>query len=516
MQHNHKPFEPDDQDLPEGWDPNSEVDPQLETILRLAHESATPEEELRPAAVEGMRLATRRQLFAERLIHADDLKPRGGQSFSASVRRIFFGGGAPAQLLRLGITAGVAFAVGTGLLVGTEGTSTKQLPVLDVKSPSAAPVAEVNTPSKIAPVAGNEEDIVSAARKGREVASVQAKPDSLSGLNGVPISRSAVTDMENGGWMSTAPSSPRWGMSQGAGPIAVSNESYPPSVARSIDEVQYLKMNALANGDDASMSNLRNLDQTLSQLMMQYEVNKQQPKLTALQRLQQADAMSDAHRYRDAISEFERVQQLAPGTPLALISEIRIGQIAYEKLGDFELAKDSFQNCIDKYPGVSVTPEAQSYVASRLDVLKGTAADNWASLSAWRDAEHASTAAQAVPMLLKIVTDCEYPELVARASMRLRDYALGRGTALDVDAQQVSGALDARIAKSRANQHTARMQFALAEITMYRLRNFNLALEQYQAALGMNPDAETQRQIQTRIAQLESLGGDRVALPAAQ
>ena len=509
MQHNNKPFEPDDQDLPEGWDPSVEVDPQLETILRLSRECAAPAEEPRAAAMEGLRLATRRQLFAERLIHADDLKPRGEKSFAATLRKVLFGGGTSAQLLRLGATASLAFAVGTGFVVSNESNSPQENRTID-----AAPTTQVAvaTPSTIAA----EKPVAADAVTKEDVSVATSSPTNPArALNGVSISRSTATDMENG-WTSTASPSQRWVMLQGdPSSVAVSGRSLPQSVARGVDEVQLLKVNALATGDDASLSNLRNLDKTLSQLMSEYEENKQQSQLTALERVQQADKMYDAHRYRDAINEFERAQQLAPGTPLALISEIRIGQIAYEKLNDFELAQSSFQNAKEKYQGISITPEAQNYVNSRLDVLKGTAENNWAMLAAWRDSERAGTAREAVPSLLKIVDQCGYPELVSRAAMRLRDYALNPNTAMDVDYNQVEATLTARLKDGTPNQFTARTQFALADMTLGLAGDYQLAAERFQTAQRMSPDAETLRMIQARLMQIEARTG-RVALPPSR
>ncbi|MEO8377144.1 MAG: hypothetical protein ABI579_05675 [Candidatus Sumerlaeota bacterium] len=502
---NNKPFEPDDQDLPEGWDPAAEVDPQLETVFRLATESAAPAEDPRPAAIEGLRLATRRQLFAERLIHADDLRPRSSKSFAANLRKVFFGGGASAQLLRLGVTAGLAFAVGTGFVVSEVGEANK---------PAVSPVREIAVPAATPSTRLAQKNQESIAAETRVVASA---PDEKSSaprqpLNGVMINRSAVTDIENG-WKSTAPTSRGW-MSQGG--VAVSDESYPPtSMELGVDELQMLKMNALANGDASGMSKLRSLEQTLTQVMVQYDENKEQPKVTALQRMQKADALCDAHRYRDAIEEFERVQQLAPGAPMALISEFAIGQIAFEKLDDFELAQEAFQNCKDKYQGINITPEAQNYVNSRLEILKGTAGNNWANLAAWRSAERATTAKEASANLLRIVADCEYLELASRAAVRLRDYALGPNTALDVDPEQISQALAARVKASSPGHYTAKTQCALADITLYSAGNFELAAEQYRAAQTMSPDAETVRLIQSRLAQIAPLTG-RVTLPASQ
>ena len=49
-------FEPDDQDLPEGWKPENTPDPQLETILQLARETDKTITPL-PAAFEALRLS---------------------------------------------------------------------------------------------------------------------------------------------------------------------------------------------------------------------------------------------------------------------------------------------------------------------------------------------------------------------------------------------------------------------------------------------------------------------------
>jgi tetratricopeptide (TPR) repeat protein len=337
----------------------------------------------------------------------------------------------------------------------------------------------------------------------------------------VAIPRSVADQQDDAagheGWTSTAPGSSAWSYNGGgaafgrAGQVAVSTAPYrrvgvatdqrPDLASQAVDQLQMLKFYAMMNQDERSMPNIRGLEETLSQLMQQFEYNKE-PRLNAIQIFRSADEAIAAQRYLQAIDSLDQVVRMAPGSSLAFLAQFQIGRIAYEKLDDYDMAMNAFASCLKDYGTVSISADASRYIKNRLDLLTGTKADNWESLGAWKTALRATTAKDAVDALLKVVEKTAFQELAGDAAIRLRDYAIADDTQLDVDYETIRRVLQSRLASSTANRHSARIQFALAEITLYRGRDYDRAVQELRTAAAMNPDQDILRSIQLRLNQI--------------
>lgn len=489
MQRDNTPFEPGEQELPEGWEPERDNDPIWQGIVAAAREADRPSP-LKPAQKEALRLATRRQLLEEGLIEVRKASASNDQSFGAWLRSLFFGGGMGGQFVRLGAAAAFAFWAGSAL---------------NISAPeSSMPLRTETAQSEQAPSPGNT---VAAATE--TPATPQAVPRTVS----TTINKSAVEDQN--GWTSTAPSTQVWEFDRGGGatavPVGISTGSASPPAGltsrdqlgtQALESLQVLRFSSLVNQEESNLAHIRRIEQILTQLMAESAQQKQEPAMQsagALENFRQAEYALSARRYNEALQGFEQAASMAPGTVLAFLSHFQAGRIAYDRTQDYELALDSFREALDLYPGQELPIEYRDFLETRVEILSSGMADNWRSLRAWHAADQAQIPQEAVANLKEVVRAAPSVSLAADAADRLENLVVADATKRQIDHQQVVNALSQRVSRELPSPQAARIQFAIAEIYARRSQNLGQALIEYRRALNMSPDDQTRRKIEIRL-----------------
>lgn len=498
-------FQPDDQALPEGWEPASDNDPTWQRLGSLLKEADSPEP-LNDALREALHLETRKQLLREKLIRREGSPARGGAEpgFMEWCRLVLSGGGAGAQTLRLGAAFGVALLVGMNL------------------SPSDAPPAggaEQNAATEYAtPV--TETPAPSPVRQLAELTgpAPQSAPQSPPQPNGFMEKSEPEMGQQVVAWEETAPPG-SWIFHDSYRPAQVqvsaaaaasadraegfgSRDSDSQLLLGVVDRLQVLKLNSIVSRDEHSLNEIRRIERILGELTEQAEWEPSS-KTRALEFFQKGERALSAQRYNEAVRAFEDSRVLSRGpSSLAFLSDFQIGRIAYENLQNYELARESFLRCLQSYPRGMVTGERRAYLEARVQLLSETAADGWESLRAWQAADRADSASAAVSHLLDVLRKSSSPGLLSDAANLVAEYVIRDSGAGELNAREITDVIGAGIERLGDGPQSARMGFALGEIYARRFQDYPRALEVYRAAMDRQPDQVVERALRLRIHQL--------------
>ncbi len=537
---NRGPREPE---LPPGWQPEDEHDEQWLAIVELMREADRPGE-VPPARLETVRLELARTLRAEGLIGADNRPARHHEGFRSWLNTVFFGGGPGGQVVRLGVAAGLALLVGLqigNLRTGGEETAPEGPFIAEQDSPTQVPgdsmlanqageilgsptadLARQGQPSRTAsdpvPAPGQEPPIVQQVRERTEGPMVaiggrtQVTPRDSNGSRTIP--RSHLTELEQEPlWQETVPSAQAWifefpraqtGWS-GEAMTPVSQGTYGDPRARlasaALDQLQVLKFYSLVNRDEQSLQEVRRIESLLTDLAAQTEWDARS-KSSVMETFRKAEAALAAQRYHEAQQAFEEITFLAPGTSHAFLAHFQIGRIALEHTRDYELALSSFRRCLEEYPSGVMSGQHRRYLMDRVMVLTETEVENWESLGLWQASEQTQDPREAAEMLQRVVLESASDRLASDAATRLKDIVLAEVALQRVNAVEIAEAIRARVGRTQSSHDAARIQYAVAEMLARGSSSMEEAAREYRRVLDLNPDDQTRRLTNTRLAQL--------------
>lgn len=476
-------YEPGEAELPEGWDPVQDNDPLYQAMVRLAREADRPQMPP-PALFEAVRMETRNLLLDEGL-----LKPQSAAQeeagFGAWLQTVLFGGRLGGQIVRLGTVAVFGFLAGIQLYSpATEGptvTTTASVPGVvpaDPAIPAGGSVARPDGPDIV---------VVSDARPLQESI----------------IQKGVFLD----GWQSTAPRDDAWrGMMHATAAATGStgpahgtfNETSRDPATRVLDQLQLLKFNSIVQNDEQEFAALRRLEDTVAELIRETHFDSNS-RTSALQKYRTAEAALAARQYARAQAAFEEVVFLSPGSSLAFLSQFQIGTIAREYTGDFELALESFRECLDKYPTQAMSSRQRQYLSQQVEILSQGEAEDWASLRSFQAAEAASSNVVRARHLTDVVASSPSGRLATEAAEGLRQMIMEDVNSRQLDWGAISAVLRERVDSTPPGPDTARIQFCLAEISALAEGDFLKAAQEYQRATNLEPDARTMREIRSRM-----------------
>jgi tetratricopeptide (TPR) repeat protein len=474
-------YEPGEEDLPEGWDPEQEQDPRwdgIKELMKRADDPAMPPQ----SRFEAMRIETRRQLLEEGKINLAD-RPRAELRFRDWLRVLAAGGGLGAQSLRLGFVGSCAFLLGLQFIA--------EPPALDdLKTDGAENVAAT------APADQPDSDLYANSGRIRSVSkSFQDQENSGPTIQNIPV---------GGGWYYNN------AMNREVKGTAVSAEAAgfrvgPDNLAtQALNQVQVLKFNFLVNEDSANLAEVRKLEKTLQQMMEQMQqVNA--PETEAVRLYRRAEQFIAARRYSEAQESLERIINIYPGSSYAFVSQFQIGAVAFERTHDYELALESFRRCLTNYQASVVPDQHRRYLEDRVRVLQETAGEQWKSVRTWQSLEETRTTQEAMEKLVSIVRDSQSPLLVSEAAIRLKDLLIADTVRGELNYSDAVDALEARMGSMQASPEMARVQLALADITLRRTQNPGKALDEYRRVFLLQPDIQTCSAAEARINSLQYL-----------
>lgn len=485
-----KEFQPDDQDLPEGWEPANDCDTRWDRISSLLCEADKPLP-LDEALVSNIHLSLRARLREEGLIKSvQPVAKANDPGFVEWLRQVFFGGGAPGQIVRLGVACGAAFFVGL-TFQGAEETRSESTTVAEV-APTISSAVSTSAPTEVAdagPLTVSESTSQPAGRIDRGAASVDEQED-------------WATTAPGGGWIYHHSIQPQMRQVSAAGaPSAQHNDGRIRTMTEVIDQLQILKLNSMVSQDEQSLAEIRRIERALASMSENVEEDNS-PHTRAVELFQRAEHAAAAQRYDDALRHFDNARALAPGTALAFFCEFQSGRISFEVLQDYPSALESFRRCLNSYPSSIVNGQRRAYLENRVQLLKETAADEWESLRSWQAAEKAKNASEAVSNLLDVVRVTSSPTLLADSSRLLADHLIRDTNRGNLNATDVTSAIERRLGQMGSNAVSARMGFALGEIYARRFQDYPRALEEYRAALDRGPDQSLEGALRLRISQM--------------
>ncbi|MCC5875351.1 MAG: tetratricopeptide repeat protein [Candidatus Sumerlaeia bacterium] len=486
-------FQPDDQDLPEGWEPANDCDPRWEQISTLLCEADKPQP-LDEALVSNIHLSLRRKLREEGLVKTVQPPASAGDTgFLEWLRQVFFGGGPSGQIVRLGVACGAAFFVGL-TFQGAESPSRDTVSVAEVapsgQTGSMTPASTATEVADAGTLSVGEPTPQPAGRLDRGAAASIDEQDDWS------------TTAPGGGWIYHHSLQPQMRqVSASASQAGQRSESRARTMTEVIDQLQILKLNSMVSQDEQSLAEIRRIERALASLSENVEA-EDSPHTRAVELFQRAEHAAAAQRYDDALRHFDNARALAPGSALAFFCEFQSGRISLEVLQDYPAALDSFRRCLNSYPANIVNGQRRAYLESRIQLLKETAADEWVSLHAWQAAEKTKTGVDAVPHLLEVVRVTSSPTLLADSSRLLADHLIRDTNRGNLNATEVASAIEKRLAQLGSNAVSARMGFALGEIYARRFQDYPRALEEYRAALERGPDQSLEGALRLRISQM--------------
>lgn len=486
-------FEPGEEDLPEGWEPERDRDTRWDAMVELLKQADEPVVPT-PSSFEVMKFETRRQLLEEGLLNLQESRAserRGEMTFREWVRLLLSGGGLPAQSLRLAFVGGGAFLLGVQYL-GTQ-------PVGPVAATTTAPAAIVASATK--PAAA---ELPAELVDDTQLADASTVTPRRAG--GLPPEGFAI---ERGGWGRSSMASPLNTMgllqqSGGNGALAVSSQAVPDRAlaSQAIDQLQVLKVDPLIAQDDRKMSDVRKLERTLTQLMQGMEPGEV-PEIQAVNLYRRAEQYLSAGRYHEAQDTLQHVAAMDPGSSLAYLAQFQTGWIAFEKTHDYRLAQETFRRCLENYPEQS--DRHRAYLEDRTQLIAEGEAEQWKSLTAWQKAEESATNEEAAKQLMQVMSDTTSPLLAAKSALGLSKLLVADGMRRDLDHEPIMAAMRTRLQAMTPSPEAAAMQFALADIVARRLQNPTEAIREYEHAAALQPDAQTARAIESRLSSLHQL-----------
>lgn len=485
---NEREFEPGEMDLPEGWSPESDNDPQWLRIVELTREAdAAPA--VPPARFQAMKLELRRKLVADGILHPDAPipRPQDGESFGGWLRQLLLGGGAGGQFVRLGAVGALAFAVGTAWQTANAPQPGTALVTPTESSPSTNMVAQAPPPAAANPAADPAVVVADAQPIGGMRIERSSRP--LDWNSTAPrVGGEAIFPQPNGSTFNTGLNGAR-AVTVSAAPAQGMNTTISPDLAaEAFDQLQVVKFYSIIQQDDRTLAEIRRVEQTLSQMLAEEQGSRPTP-AQARELYRRAEQLQAIGRFGDAIAAFERVVEISPESSLSFLARFQIGRIAFEDIQDYALATEAFEDCAENYPSLFINARYQAFLDDHLSLLRLTAPEQWSSLRAWQNAKKTRNSEEALRLHTEVVATSPSPVLTVDSADRLRDILL---TDIEVTPAAVTAAVEAlgtRIQQAASSAHAARLQFNRAEI-LARRRADSLATvaQEYERVLQLAND----------------------------
>jgi tetratricopeptide (TPR) repeat protein len=469
--------------MPESWSPASDQGRDWEVLASLMKESDNPEMPP-PSLFEATQMEIRRQLLHEGLLNKATLSADGKDlGFMDWLKVVFLGGRSGGQLLRFSLVAAVSCYAGVQF-------SGQEAPE---STPYVDSVTEKNG-DKPTPDPGSSPITVA---EGTRPTPVPSKPSVAMRIEKNPES----------GWNSTASPDQEWVFNNSSTrqltvsnrPAGSSTTSETALVSQALDQLQYLKFYSAINQEDQYLTQLRQLEHLLTAMAQESGPAPLGVQTTAMEQYQLAEHAQRAQRYHDAEKMYLEVVRRVPGSPLAFLAEFQAGRIAYQEIGDYDLARRSFTSCLEDYPSVAIPADHQRYLKGWVGILNEGIDDQWMSLEQWQKAEGASSSQQAVVFLLAVVRDSPSEHLVAMASEKLKSLMISDAFDRRLNHKAVCDVLKTRIEMMRDEEQKAPSQFNLAEILAKRSQNPAQAALAYQKVLQLKASGKLHQIAQSRL-----------------
>jgi tetratricopeptide (TPR) repeat protein len=266
------------------------------------------------------------------------------------------------------------------------------------------------------------------------------------------------------------------------------------------------------NRDDATMDEIRRVEQVIAQLVTQVGTQRDS-KTMALSSYRDGEQAMAARRYYDALQAFDNAAKLAPGSFLAFLATYQIGRVSFERTSDYAVALEAYESCLADYPANFFASDSRSFLEARVAMLKGTReAGSWNSLRLWHQAERATSFHSMVGLLEELIGRTSYEPLTAEAANRAVESVTSDARGSSVDPGSLLRVLGERARVMREPAQEARVRFAMGELLMLRFGRLADAATEYRRVLDLTADSELRAKAATRLKTLEPRVSDAVEL----
>ncbi|MCL5270090.1 MAG: hypothetical protein M1457_05980 [bacterium] len=165
-------------------------------------------------------------------------------------------------------------------------------------------------------------------------------------------------------WVSTRPKSER--------PDSLPNEV--------LEQLERIKTQMAAKGDEALIAGLREFDQTIQRLSAENASLGDLPMVQQARYYLKGDDAFTAGRASEAWKFFHRVITLDEKSPLATRARLQMADLNYAEWADFRQARDYYQRCAGRAAEQALTAAEREHVTRQLDRLDRYAGNSWEAL----------------------------------------------------------------------------------------------------------------------------------------
>lgn len=526
--HNNHPVLDDESLPPVDWDPAADADEGWTRVVSLMNNADTAPR-LATADADGLKAALRERLLAEGILASGKSQaPAEAGSFTVWLRTLLVGGGAGGQVLRLGVVALIAVA-GT-LEYATPDAS----PVNSALERGIAESAPRLASKNIAQAKRDEPSVMndSLEASDSQIAERKLEKDAPAGLD---TTRLRADESENAGWEAAAPPAAMLASADsvaesmaemrsnegvarrqasgvsgfaaaapstlGAAVDAGGSGGQFKTITQAMEALQVAKFTAVLDDNARTLSDLRLVEQTLAAALSEIHRVPDDVRFVvqALERYRSAEDLLDGKRYQEAEDTFEEARRTSPRSFIGFLSQFQVARIRYEHTQDFAGALGAYRSCMEDYPREFLTDEYRDYVRERIEILTRTAADNWEDLHLWTQSNNAPTPRAAADPLLQLLRENPTSYLASRSARKLTDLLMADAAAQTINLDDSLGVMREVVRRRDDSAETARIQFAIAELVYGRSLAPGQAINEYQRALEMKPDAELRTMILERL-----------------
>jgi tetratricopeptide (TPR) repeat protein len=283
--------------------------------------------------------------------------------------------------------------------------------------------------------------------------------------------------------------------------LAVANRKRQTEVFESI---QRLKWRLYHSGQNRIIPEVHKIETYLADIAAATE-EADSTYLNNLRTFQEAEQCLLNKEYLCAIQNYSAVANHAPGSLMSFLAQYQTANVNFEDLGDFQASLTHYQKCLENYPSHYISEEKKENILKRIDLLTQNSMDNWRPLRLYRQSRTASNE-NADKFLKEIISKYPKCSLVRDAITQMSNRIISDNSVEISDAENMIAFFQQCRENFIEKEIQQRLQFAVAEILHYSIRNHKQALLEYTRAVEINPQSVFAKNSRERIQTLYRQG----------